>query len=178
MVRAPRRLALLSLVWIVASGIIAGRAQAATEYQVKAAFLYNFAKFVEWPDDAFAKSGGTFIIGVVGDDPFGSDLDDVVSGKSIDGHRIEIRRFHNAGDLRTSHILFICRSERSQIGPILRRVGNAPTLTVADTDGFLGRGGMINFLIEDSKVRFEINPSPAHRAGLKISSKLLQLARR
>jgi hypothetical protein len=177
MVRAFRRLLLLSAAWTVALGIVASPARAATEYQVKAAFLYNFAKFVDWPGDAFARSDSTFIIGVVGDDPFGSELDSTVAGKSVDGRRLEVKQFRRISDMQTSHILFICRSERSRISRILERVGNSPTLTVADTEGFLQHGGMVNFIIENSKVRFEINSAPAQRARLRISSKLLQLAR-
>ena len=153
------------------------RAEAASEYEVKAAFLYNFAKFVDWPSDAF-KSGSPFVIGVVGDDPFGSDLDTTVSGKTVDNRRIEVRRFRRVGDVQSCHILFVCRSEKSRVDKILERVSGSRTLTVGDMGQFLQRGGMINFIIEDQKVRFEINSNSAERAGLKISSKLLQLARR
>lgn len=172
-----RRNLLVGLISVWALFLHTPVAQAASEYQVKAAFLYNFAKFVDWPGDAF-KSGGPFVIGVVGDDPFGSDLDDTVSGKSIDDRRIEVKRFKRVSDIQSCHILFVCRSEKSRVDKILDKVSGSRTLTVGDMGQFLQRGGMINFIMEDQKVRFEINADSAQRAGLKISSKLLQLSRR
>ena len=160
-------------------GITAGVALAQgapQEYQVKAAFLYKFASFVEWPGDAFSQTGGTFVIAVVGDDPFGSHLEKTVDGKTIDGKKILIKRFKRAGDMQTCHILFISRSETGKIPQILDRLGKSSTLTVSDTGQFLQRGGMINFIIDDKKVKFEINPDAAERTRLKISSKLLSVA--
>lgn len=148
-----------------------------SEYQVKAAFLYNFTKYVEWPDSAFADAGSPFVIGVVGRDPFGSALDRTVDGRTVNGRSIEVRRFRRAEDVSGAHILFVSDSESDRVAKIIEHLGNAHTLVVGDMDEFLERGGTINFLIEDSRVRFEINTDASDRAGLTISSKLLALAR-
>ena len=158
------------------AGNAASAQDAPQEYQVKAAFLYKFASFVEWPGDAFSQTGGTFVMAVVGDDPFGSKLEKTVNGKTIGGRKILVRRFKRAGDMKACHILFISRSEAGRIPQILDRLGKSSTLTVSDTGQFLQRGGMINFIIDDKKVKFEVNPDAAERTKLKISSKLLAIA--
>ncbi len=147
-----------------------------SEYQVKAAFLFNFAKFVEWPDAAFPAPNSSFIIGVLGDDPFGPALDKAVEGKTLNDRKIVVRRFDQAGEVKGCQMLFISRSEQKNLGKILEHLGKSNTLMVSEMPQMLARGGMINFLIEEHKVRFDINPDAAERAGLKISSKLLQLA--
>lgn len=166
----------LGLLLMAASGGLA-RADGAPEYQVKAAFLYNFAKFVDWPATAFSGESSPFIIGVLGDDPFGDTLDKTVEGKAIGDRKIMVRRFKQAADIKDCHILYVSRSEKKQFDKICERLDKTNTLTVGDTEQFVQRGGMINFVIEEKKVRLEINPDAADRAGLKVSSKLLQLAR-
>jgi hypothetical protein len=148
-----------------------------SEYQVKAAYLFNFLKFVEWPDDAFADSLAPIVIGIVGDDPFGSALPEVVIGKTVQGRDLVIRRYHSGENLRGASILFIGASEKKRLPQILAGLRGASTLTVADMDGFLEGGGMIQFLSENDRVRFAINADAANRARLKVSSKLLSLAR-
>ena len=172
------RSALLSVVCIAAMGEVAAQAQggAPSEYEVKAVFLYNFAKFVEWPSGAFSE-GSPFIIGVLGNDPFGDNLDKTVKSKSIDGRKIAVRHIDRVENAKSCHILFVSRSEKGRLNKIMDQLEKSSTLTVGDTDGFLQRGGMINFFIESKKVRFEINPNAAERAKLRISSKLLSLAR-
>ena len=165
------KLGLLCAVWITALGGIAARADEAPEYQVKAAFLYNFAKFVEWPSDALPQDSSPFIIGVLGDDPFGANLDKTVEGKALGEHKIVAKRFKKLEDVQTCH-----RSEKDKMSKIVERLGKANTLIVGDTDQLLQRGGAINFTLEDKKVRFEINADAAERADLKVSSKLMQLA--
>ncbi len=150
----------------------------AGEYDVKAAFLYNFAKFVDWPSTAFPEPNSTFRICVLGKDPFGGSLQSAVGGEEIAGHKLTVVRTDSLPKPAGCQILFVSRSERDQLPQVLAAVKDAPVLTVADTQGFLEQGGIINFLIEGSKVRFEINNEAANRAGIKISSKLLQLARR
>ena len=150
-------------------------AQTANEYQVKAAFLYNFAKFIEWPTEAF--SNGHLVVGLIGDDPFGSALDQTINGKSINGRQLIIRRFKWGQNLRDCHILFIASSERKRLPQILESLRGARVLTVGELDKFCQQGGLINFILEENKVRFEINLDVAEQAGLKISSKLLALAR-
>lgn len=147
------------------------------EYELKAAFLLNFASYVEWPSHVAADAGGTFVIGIFGDDPFGPLLDQTVAGKTINGRRVEIRRFSSIRDLRPCHVLFISSSEDGRTGRILNAIKDWHALTVGETEGFARNGGCIGFFLEDKKVRFEINPDEAHRNGLKISSKLLKLAR-
>lgn len=157
-------------------------AQAATqevlpEYQVKAAYLFNFLKFVEWPDDTFADPLAPFVIGVVGDDPFGSALPQVVTGKTVQGRDLVIRLYRPDEDLRGAQILFISASERKKFPAILAGLRGSTVLTVADTPGFLDAGGMIQFISESQRVRFGINAEAASRARLKISAKLLSLAK-
>ena len=153
------------------------QAQSSNEYQVKAAFLYNFAKFVDWPSDAFGGSNAPLIIGVVGDDPFGAALDQAINGKSIGGHSLVVRRLRWGQDLRSCQILYISSSERKHLPQIIQSLRGASVLTVGDMGQFNQQGGIINFILETSKVRFEINSRGANQAGLKISSKLLALAK-
>jgi hypothetical protein len=150
---------------------------APSEYQVKAAFLYNFGRFVNWPTGTFAEANSPFIIGVVGRDPFGASLDKAVSGKTMTGHPIVIRRFRRVSDIEQCHVLFISDSERERLAKVLDRAEGRAILTVSEIDGFTARGGMINFVIESKKVRFDINAVAAQRVRLRISAKLLQLAR-
>ena len=150
---------------------------APSEYEIKAAFLYNFASFVERPDHVPADSGGTFVIGVYGDDPFGDTLDQAVAGKTVNGRRIEIKRFRSIRDLKPCHILFISSSEEGRTGRILNAIKDWHVLTVGETDGFARNGGVIGFFLEDKRVRFEINADNARNSGLKISSRLMKLAR-
>lgn len=150
-------------------------AQTANEYQVKAAFLYNFAKFIEWPAEVF--SNGQLVVGLVGDDPFGGMIDQTISGKNINGRHLTIRRLKWGQNLRECHILFIAASERKRLPQILESLRGASILTVSELDKFCLQGGLISFVLEENKVRFEINLDVAEQAGLKISSKLLALAK-
>lgn len=156
---------------------LSARVQAqSSEYQVKAAFLYNFAKFVDWPAEAFG-GNGTLMIGVVGDDPFGGALDQAINGKSIGGRSLTVRRLKWDQDLRSCQILYISSSERKHLPQIIQSLRGASVLTVGDMGQFNQQGGIINFILEASKVRFEINSRGADQARLKISSKLLALAK-
>jgi YfiR/HmsC-like len=148
-----------------------------SEYQVKAAYLFNFLKFVEWPEDAFTDPLAPFVIGVVGEDPFGNALPQVVVGKTVQGRDLVIRIYRAGEDLRGAHILFISASERKRLPMILSGLRGSSVLTVSDSAGFLDAGGMIQFLNENGRVRFAINVNETGRARVKISSKLLSLAR-
>jgi hypothetical protein len=150
---------------------------ALSEYQVKAAYLFNFLKFVDWPEDAFADPLAPIVIGVVGDDPFGNALPQVVIGKTVQGRDLVIHIYRTGEDLRGAHILFISASERKRLPMILSSLRGTSVLTVADTAGFLDAGGMIQFLNENERVRFAINVDATSRAKLKVSSKLLSLAK-
>jgi YfiR/HmsC-like len=164
----------------MATGQLSSRAQAQepNEYQVKAAFLYNFAKFVDWPAESFADSSAPLIIGVVGTDPFGRALDEAINGKSVSGRQLTVRRLKWGQNLRGCHVLFISSSERQRLPQIMQSLRGSSVLTVGDVEEFIQQGGIINFILEASKVRFEINSRVADQAGLKISSKLLQLGKK
>lgn len=149
---------------------------ASREYQLKAAFLYNFAQFVEWPDDTFDDSQAPIVIQVVGHSPFGGALDHAVRGKLVNGRRIEVRYYAEAAAVKPGHIVFLCASERNNIEQVLKKAG-AAALTVGDYDRFTQDGGMFRFFGESNKVRFEVNLEAAKRSRLKISSKLLKLAK-
>jgi hypothetical protein len=167
----------LTLVTIMAGALLQAQAQGSGEYAVKAAFLYNFARFVEWPGEALGSGGAPLLVGVVGDDPFGSSIDQTVAGKNVNGHPIAVRRLKWGQNLRQCHILFISSSEARRLPQILESLRGSSVLTVADMDRFDQQGGIVRFLIEEGKVRFEINVDAADQAGLRISSKLLALAK-
>lgn len=150
--------------------------QAPAEYQVKAAFLYDFVKFVEWPAEALSNDRAPIIVGVLGKDPFGSMLDDVILGKAINGHRIQILHTNSVQDLKVCQIAFISSSEVKRLPKILAGLRGSSILTVGEADHFAQLGGMIQFTLEGNKVRFAINVDAAERARLKVSSKLLSLA--
>lgn len=146
------------------------------EYEVKAAFLYNFTKFVEWPTEATTDSGATFSLCVLGEDPFGKAFDSI-QGEKIINKKLVINRFKELHDIEKCRILFISESEEKRLTQILKSLKGLHILTVSDTEGFAQQGVIINFYLEQNKVRFEINVDAARRSGLKISSKLLNLAR-
>lgn len=145
------------------------------EYLVKAAFLYNFMKFVEWPKTAFKGDNAPIRVYVFGASPFGPALDSV-QGKKVGARTVRITVGEDLSAAETCQMLFIARSSPVPFRNILDRVKDKPVLTVADTEGFCEAGGGIKFLIAGNKVRFEINQSAAKRAGLKVSSQLLKLA--
>jgi hypothetical protein len=154
-----------------------GRAQdTLSEYQVKAAYLFNFLKFVEYPNESFADTLAPIIIGVVGDDPFGNALPQVVVGKTVQGRDLVIHVYRTGEDLRGAHILFISESEKKRLPLILSSLHGSSVLTVADIAGFVDAGGMIQFVNENNRVRFAINVDATSQAKLKVSSKLLSLA--
>jgi hypothetical protein len=174
-VRPSRVLALLLLTWATARPPSAGAA-GPSEYEVKAAFLYNFARFVEWPLDAPGVDG-TFVITVLGRDPFGSVLDDTLRGKAIEGKRVVVRRVLRTEDMGRSHIVFISDSEKERLPAILKSLDAAPVLTVGEMSQFAERGGVICFKVDQERIRLEINVAAAQRSRLRISSQLLKLAR-
>ena len=120
-------------------------ASSPTEYEVKAAFLYNFARFVEWPAEARHDPATPFVIAVVGHDPFGAVLDETVAGKAVGGRPIEVRRVARAEEARDAQIVFVAPSERPNMAAILKTLGRPGILTVGDSDGFASQGGAINF---------------------------------
>jgi hypothetical protein len=161
------------LALLLISGIRLG-AQSAGEYELKAAFLYKFASFVDWPD---ADSNGPLCIGVLGEDPFGSALDEVVKGKSYNGRSFEIWRFKPGQEPHKCQILFIGALEPKKLHAVLERLQGAAVLTVGDTPDFCAGGGMVNLGLAGNKVQLEINVQAAEKAGLHLNSRLLSLAR-
>jgi len=177
--RKSRRVCVLAAAVLAAlsvSSLAPAAEPAPTEYEIKVAFIYNFAKYVEWPEETALDSGGVFIIGVLGDDPFGALLDRIAHNRTIGDKPIVIRRFERFEDYTPCHILFVAASEQERLPAIVEALADSPVLLIGDTEGFARRGVAVNFFIEESKVRFEVNPEAAARAGLKISSKLLRLA--
>ena len=148
------------------------------EYDVKAAFLQKFALFVEWPASAFASGKEPFTIGILGQDPFGGRLETVLSNKMVQGRSLEFRRYAKVDEvLKTRcHLLFVASSEKSRLAPILEALQTSPVLTVSDAPGFGEMGVMINLVVVGESLRFEINQEASNRAGLRISSQLLDLA--
>jgi hypothetical protein len=163
-------------VFVLAMLACAANAQS-KEYQIKAAFLYNFAQFVDWPSAAFANTNAPFNIGILGDDPFDGSLDATIQDETINGHKIVAIRSQRIEDLKNCQIIFVCKSEKKRIAEILTELDSKPILTVSEIDGFAQRGGNINFFLAGTKVRFEINPGAAQSDGLKISSQLLSLGK-
>jgi len=151
-----------------------------SEYLIKAGFIYNFAKFVEWPTAAFAQPDSPIVIGILGTDPFGTLIDRIVENKKIGARGFVVKRLKwntDLKDLKECQILFVGASERAHLDDLVQIVKSLPILTVGETPGFAERGGVIRFVLEDNRVRFEINVAAAHQADLTISSRLLTLAR-
>jgi hypothetical protein len=184
-----RRLGILIVVlsmtfnWTPTANAQAGDVSDSSEYLIKAGFIYNFAKFVEWPSAAFSQPDSPIVIGVLGTDPFGNVLDRLVQDKKIGQRGFVVRRFKwgkdlkDLKDLRDCKILFVSASERAHTDEIIQLVKWLPILTVGETPGFAERGGVIRFTLEDNRVRFEVNVDAAHQADLNISSRLLTLAK-
>jgi hypothetical protein len=143
-----------------------------TEYEVKAAYLYNFGKFIKWPPS----SESTFEICVFGNDPFGISLDSLTAGESLDGKRLAIRRISSTTEAQKCRILYVSRSEQGRAPSILEAVKHLPILTVSDIPNFLDDGGVISFVMQGDRVRFQVSLPAAERAGLSLSSELLKVA--
>jgi len=150
-------------------------AAAKSEYQVKADFLLNFTRFVEWPASAFADENAPFSICVLGEDPFGETLDRVVAGESAAGRKLEVRRIQEPPAAKTCQILFVARSDED-VADILKGIGPG-VLTVGENEGFLRSGGIIEFVREGRHVRFDISNRAAAKASLTLSARLLSVAR-
>lgn len=169
------------LVLAAAAGLTGARGQDAlpSEYEMKAAYLFNFTKFVEWPTKALPNGGSPLIIGVLGDDPFGNILESTIHDKRVNGHPLVVERFKSPSDLKTCHVLFISDSQKKRWPKIQSALGTNSVLTVSEKwDHFTDEGGMIYLFTQGNKICFDINDDAAKRAGLKISSKLLQLRKK
>ena len=147
-----------------------------TDIQVKVAFLYNFAKYTKWPPDTDPQPD-VFPIAILGTDPFGAALDDMLQGKTVGESKVVVRRITRPEDVEDARILYISESEADELPRILKRLERAPVLTVGEMSRFAERGGVVQLKTEGNRVRLEINLGAAERARLKISSELLKLAR-
>jgi hypothetical protein len=146
------------------------------EYQLKAAFVYNFAQFTDWPEDVLADTSQPFVIGVLGTNYFGSALEEVVRGETVRGHKLHVEYYHAVEEIRTCHILFIGQSEDRRLEKILAALKGKPILTVSDIDKSAIRGVMVRFLTENNKLRFRVNVDSLAASHLTMSSKLLRVA--
>ena len=145
-------------------------------YEIKAAFIYNFAQFTQWPDSAFASNDSPFVLAFIGDSPLGPALEQVLDGKSIAGHPIVLKHLDMASQISGCHLLFVSESADSHLDDIFNAIGNQPILTVGETTKFMVAGGIIRFFIADGRIRFEIDPDAADKAALRLSSRLMSLA--
>lgn len=178
--RPSRRLSdcVLRLVWMVffTASLWCQAASGPTEYEVKAALLFKFAKFTAWPATAFTNNTAPLVIGVVGEDPFGEMLDAVVAGESVDQRPLVVKRFKPGQDLSAAHLLFVSRSEADRLSDLLADLKQKPVLTVSDTKDFCELDGMIRLSISRrGSLKLEANPGSALASGVRISSKLLNL---
>lgn len=166
----------LVITWtVIAAPLLHAQQSTPTENEVKSAYLYNFGKFVEWPAKT-TSVGEFFPICALGDDNFGSTLETIIAGESINGKKVLVKRVAKPQDAVSCRILFISSSEQNQLKEILAALDNTSVLTVSDMPQFARRGGMIQFVVEANKVRFEVNLTSAERAGLTLSSQLLKVA--
>jgi hypothetical protein len=146
------------------------------EYQVKATYLYNFGRFVKWPGTVPAGKGDSFRVCVLGQDPFGTILDSTLAGEALDGKPVVLRRISRPQEAGECRILYISSTEEKRLKEILTAVDENGVLTVSDIPGFTRRGGIIQFVLEGDRVRFEINLASAESARLVLSSELLKVA--
>jgi len=170
--RAGGAFALAALLW---PPCVSG--QGTSEYQVKAAFLFNFGKFVEWPQASYASAKSPFSICVLGEDPFGAALDQTLHGKVIADRQVSVLRTKDAASAQHCQIVFVSSSEKSHLATTFASFRGSNALLVGETDGFAASGGAIQFTLEDNHIRFAINPDAIRRAGLQVSSQLLALAK-
>lgn len=156
--------------------LLSAQAPPSREYQIKAVFLFNFTQFVEWPVSAYPVAGTPIVIGVLGEDPFGAYLDEVVTGEEVKGHPLVIQRFNSVDEVKTCHILFINIADADKLERVIDHLKGRSILTVSDAASFMRQGGMIRFITEDQKIRFQVNPEVTKADSLTISSKMLRLA--
>jgi hypothetical protein len=178
--RRPRllpRLAGVAIAWTLLGtpGLYAQDSKP-TEYQVKAAYLFNFGRYIGWPNKTAATKGGSFAICVLGRDPFGLALDTTLAGETLEGRSVVARRISRPQEAVDCRIVFVSLSVDGQLKEVLAELDKTGALTVSDMPSFSRRGGMIEFVLEGGRVRFEVNLGVAERAGLTLSAQLLKLA--
>lgn len=169
---------------VVFCGLVLGAGRSAnaqtdnnTEYRVKLGFLYNFAEFVQWPSDAFRSPRAPFVICVAGRDPFDPAIEEELRSRTIGGHPVDIKTLDPTGDPKFCHMIFVRAGDKWAAADTLASLRGSSTLTVGETRGFVDLGGIITLVIEDKRLRFEINLEAARQTRLTLSSKLLALAK-
>jgi hypothetical protein len=166
------------VVQILFFGTAAGHGATASQTEVKAAFLYNFAKFVEWPAEAFSSETAPIQLGVFGDEDFAAKLRSLLNDKKAHGRSFDVKVFSNPQEAKNFQMVFVAASEAKRAAQVLEAVRKSPVLTIGESEQFLDSGGMINFVFEEAQLRFEVNPESADKAKIEISSKLLRLAKK
>ncbi|WP_164851264.1 YfiR family protein [Larkinella soli] len=168
----------LLVTWLLIGVLAQARAQPmpASEVSVKAVFIYNFTRFVEWPETAFSSPDAPFVIGIFGADPFGSVMAETVAGEKVGNHPIHVQRYRDPAGLADCHLVYVGSREAEVVREMLASLGRRAVLTVGEAVPFNRMGGMIRFLTRNNKIRFEINASAARAVQLNISSKLLNVA--
>ena len=174
--RHLRLLIALTMLLTVAPDARGQDPSASSEYLIKAGFIYNFANLVQWPQTAFAQPDSPIVIGILGEDPFGAVIDHALEGKKVNGRGFVIKRLKSASDLNECHILYVSSADITNPGEILHSLKGLPILTIGEMPGFAKRGGIINLVLDNERVRFEVNIDAAKQADLNISSRLLALA--
>ena len=163
--------------FLIASPSAFSQKEESAEYPVKLAFLYNFTKFIEWPPDSYHAPGAPLLMCIVGHDPFSRILESDLGTRNVGGHPVEVRTLKPNDRLSLCQIVFVPATEKQHADKIVSGLKGSSTLTVGETDGFAVQGGIINLTVEANKVHFEVNRLAAERAGLKISSRLLSIAK-
>jgi hypothetical protein len=171
----PRRYRLL-LALLLFHFAIGAHAQTSRVDQIKAAFVYNFTKFIEWPSKSFTDVNAAIVIGVLGDSPMAAVLDDLVRDRKVNGRPITVRTIQSAAEAASTHILFVGAAESSRWAQVQAAIETRPVVTVGESPSFARSGGTINFVVQDDKLRFDINMTSAERSGVKISAQLQKLA--
>ena len=175
--RMLRLVLLASLVFLPARGGAHADGPPPREYQLKAAFIFNFAQFVEWPGDTFSAPDAPLVIGVMGDSTMAASLEMACRGKTAGKREIVVKNLSGADAIRSAQIVFIGAAERDRLPELIRRATAESVLTVGDFDGFTAASGMVRFLTEDNRLRFEVNLDAVNAGKLRVSAQLLKLAR-
>lgn len=175
---APRQWKLACVAALLLVGPFTGPAHAelTKEYQLKAAFLYNFTRFVNWPPERFPEKESPIVIGIWGTNPFGEELEKIVAERKINGRAITVRTVSSPADARSVHLMFVSAAETSRLDETLAQLHDAHVLTVGESQPFAAAAGIITFKLEGDKLRFAINLKASEQAGIKISAQLLKLA--
>jgi len=168
----------LGLLWAAPSnaGAAAGAAAPARECEIKAAFLYNFTKFVDWPERTFANADAPIVIGVFGESPCAQELERLTKDRKVNGRTLVVRRIASAAEAKVTQLLFVGSAQEAQFAGLEPAIESLPVLTVGESPRFVTLGGAIDFVPQGDKIRFEINIDAAEHAGLKISAQLQKLA--